>query len=158
MNATFRTLLAGVVATFVAVAASPTSHPTVKKPEELQWMQRSSGVQVAVLHGDPAKPGPFVLRLRYPAGYHKGPHYHPRDAYVTVLSGRYFRGYGSVEERPEAIELTPGTFSVNPAGVSHYEWTTEPAELQVQATGPWESVYVDADGKPTAPPETGMPR
>ena len=121
-------------------------------------MTRSTGVEVAVLQGDPAKPGPFTLRLRYPAGYRKGPHYHPRDAYVTVLSGGYFRGYGNTEDESKAFELTPGTFSVNPGGVSPYEWTTMPAELQVHATGPWETVYVDSAGTPLGERETGMPK
>ena len=117
-------------------------------PGDLNWTERSSGVKVAVLQGDPDKPGPFTLRLQYPAGYSKEPHYHPNDAYVTVLSGGYFRGYGNVFDETKAFELTSGTFSVNPAGVSHYEWTTMPATLQVQATGPWTTVYVDSTGQP----------
>ena len=147
-----------VLIMLVALAAVPADEPIVKKPEDLVWMTRATGVEVAVLQGDPAKPGPFTLRLRYPAGYRKGPHYHPRDAYVTVLSGGYFRGYGNIEDESKAIALTPGTFSVNPGGVSHYEWTTEPAELQVHATGPWETVYVDIEGKPKGGREMGMPR
>lgn len=132
--------------------------PVVKNPKDLKWNERPGGVYVAVLHGDPERPGPFVLRLKYPAGYHKAPHYHPADAFVTVLAGKYFRGYGPVERPSEAVELVPGTFSVNPAGVSHYEWTEEPAELQVQATGPWESVYVDEEGNPLTASEKGMPK
>jgi len=156
MNRTLTSLFTVTVGLASFAGAVSGSDPVVKRPEELSWMRRSSGVEVAVLQGDPAKPGPFTLRLRYPAGYRKGPHYHPGDAYVTVLSGGYFRGYGSVEVESEAFELTPGTFSVNPGGVSHYEWTTGPAELQVHATGPWETVYVDAEGRPTGAREMGM--
>jgi hypothetical protein len=122
--------------------------PIVKKPADLVWVHQPSGVEVAVLQGDPSRRGPFTLRLRYPAGYRKAPHYHPKDAFVTVLSGGYFRGYGNRFDEASGIELTPGTFSMNPGKVSHYEWTTMPAELQVHATGPWGSVYVDEEGQP----------
>ena len=121
------------------------SEPVVLRPHDIRWEARGEGVRAAVLHGDPDQPGPFTLRLEYPAGYRKGPHTHPRDAYVTVLKGRYFRGYGNTFDESDAFELTPGTFSVNPGGVSHYEWTTEPAVLQVHAVGPWATTYVDPD-------------
>jgi len=106
------------------------------------------GPAAAVLYGDQNQPGPFVLRLQYPAGYRKGPHYHPGDAQVTVLSGSYFRGYGHRVDETQAFRLTPGTFSVNPGGVAHYEWTTEPAILEVHAEGPWRTIYVDDQGNP----------
>ena len=127
--------------------ASHTS-PTVLAPTDLTWTERPTGVKVALLHGDPNEPGPFTIRLQYPPGYRKTPHFHPRDAYVTVLSGGYYRGYGTTFDKSKGIQLTPGVFSVNPGGVSHYEWTTKPAVLQVSATGPWETIYVDADGQP----------
>ena len=141
----------GFIALFAGARASgPLEHkeePLVLDVNELSWETLPSGVQRAVLFGDPDVPGTFILRLRYPAGYSKAPHYHPHDAFVTVLSGGYFRGYGNAFDESAAFELTQGTFSVNPAGVSHYEWTTSPAELQIQATGPWGSTYVDEDGR-----------
>lgn len=135
-----------MIALFVLAHADENPSPVVRHPSELSWTLLPSGVERAVLQGDPAEPGPFTLRLRYPAGYRKAPHYHPRDAFVTVLSGEYFRGYGNEVDESAAIRLTPGTFSVNPGKVSHFEWTTMPAEIQVHATGPWETVYVDAHG------------
>ncbi len=120
----------------------------VTQAEDIVWEDRAGGVKAAVLYGDPTTPGPFVLRLRYPAGYEKGPHYHPADAFVTVLSGKYFRGYGAVEDRSNAYALERGTFSVNPEGVSHFEWTTEPAELEIHATGPWGTTFVDTNAHP----------
>ena len=133
--------------------ATETSEPVVLTPQDIRWETRSSGVQVAVLAGDPKKPGPFVLRLRYPAGYQKEPHTHPRDAYVTVLSGSYHRGYGNSFDKSKAFTLVSGTFSVNPAGVSHYEWTTEAASLEVHGVGPWSTQYVGKDGKPIDGPQ-----
>jgi hypothetical protein len=154
-----RTLILGILALALVATASSVgrdanagdedrARPVVLTPDEIPWTSRGQGVRVAVLQGDPARPGPFTLRLEYPAGYRKGPHTHPHDAYVTVLEGTYFRGYGNTVQESEAHRLTPGTFSLNPAGVSHYEWTTEPAVLQVHAVGPWATTYVNADGSP----------
>jgi anti-sigma factor ChrR (cupin superfamily) len=152
MNAQMRALMitatvavvTSVLAVQVGARQMRETDPVVLRPDQLTWQPRGEGVQVAVLYGDPDKPGPFTLRLRYPAGYRKAPHTHPNDAYVTVLEGSYFRGYGNTFDEARGHKLTPGTFSVNPAGVSHYEWTTEPAMLQVQAMGPWTTAYVQA--------------
>lgn len=129
-------------------SSAGTGVPVVITADALRWETSSSGVQVARLYGDPEAAGPFGLRLRYPAGYRKEPHHHPHDAFVTVLSGSYYRGYGTSFDRSRGILLVAGTFSVNPAGVSHYEWVEEPAELEVHAVGPWSSAYVDAAGNP----------
>jgi quercetin dioxygenase-like cupin family protein len=39
------------------------------------------------LHGDPTKPGLFVLRIKFPPNYVVPPHTHPGFETVTVLSG-----------------------------------------------------------------------
>ena len=52
------------------------------------------GAQIAVLYGDPGKAGPFVFRLKFPAGYKVAAHMHPNDYDVTVLSGTMYLGMG----------------------------------------------------------------
>ena len=37
------------------------------------------GAQMAVIDGDPTKPGPFVIRAKFPAGFKVMPHFHPTD-------------------------------------------------------------------------------
>lgn len=130
---------------------SADAQPRVVEAHAIEWTTRASGVRVAVLYGDPALEGPFVLRLEYPPGYEKGPHYHPGDALITVLDGGYSRGYGATFNRNEAYDLVPGTFSLNPRGVSHYEWTRDGATLQVFAVGPWSTVYVDGEDRAIDP-------
>jgi hypothetical protein len=41
------------------------------------------GLQIAVLSGDPSKPGEFVVRAKMPPGYVFPAHHHPTDEYVT---------------------------------------------------------------------------
>src|SRR5687768_16678918 len=45
------------------------------------------GGQMAVLSGDPGKPGLFTVRLKMPAGYKIQAHQHPHSEPVTVISG-----------------------------------------------------------------------
>ena len=45
------------------------------------------GAQLALLAGDPAKPGPFALRVRFPPNSVVAPHWHATDENLTVLDG-----------------------------------------------------------------------
>ena len=51
------------------------------QPSDVKWGAAPAsvppGAQGAVLQGDPAKAGPFTLRLKLPDGYRIPPHYHP---------------------------------------------------------------------------------
>jgi len=71
-------------------AADP--HHTVVSGEAIKWgaapPSLPPGAQAAVLLGSPAKEGPFVLRLKFPAGFTIPPHRHSKDEFVTVISGR----------------------------------------------------------------------
>ena len=120
--------------------------PLVLQPGDIVWKTLPTGVKVAKLRGDPKEAGPFIIRLKYPVGYSKAPHFHPADAYVSVRSGSYFRAYGNTFDKGKGFKLVKGSFSKNPTGVVHYEWTTEEAELEIYATGPWKTLYVDENG------------
>ena len=54
------------------------------------------GAQMAVIDGDPTKPGPFVIRAKFPAGFKVMPHFHPTDESVTVISGTLAAAMGEV--------------------------------------------------------------
>jgi hypothetical protein len=50
-------------------------------PDEMKWSAQGGlalpGMEQVVLVGDPAKPGPYTLRLKFPAGYKLEAHTHP---------------------------------------------------------------------------------
>src|SRR5947209_5293152 len=54
----------------------------------------TKGAKLAVLQGDPSKPGPFTMRLSMPAGYKVAPHWHTQAENVTVISGTFMVGMG----------------------------------------------------------------
>ncbi len=63
-------------------------------PEQIAWMPFPAfppSARLAVVVGDPAKPGPYVVRVKVPGGVTLMPHRHPEDRqsgeYVTQVSG-----------------------------------------------------------------------
>src|SRR5687767_5456545 len=67
-------------------------------PADLKWQDGPAslpkGAKFVVLEGDPAKAGPFVLRVKLPDGFKVMPHTHPKDERVTVLTGTLYLGEG----------------------------------------------------------------
>jgi quercetin dioxygenase-like cupin family protein len=107
-----------------------------------------SGTQIAVLEGDPTKPGMFTIRLKVPAGSAIGPHTHPRHERVTVLSGAVEVGFGN-EAIPERVRrFSAGSFYVNPPAVPHYLFIPEDSVLQLTCDGPWQ--VIPASGETAA--------
>ena len=73
------------------------------------------GAQAAVLLGSPAKEGPFVLRLKFPAGFVVPPHRHSKDELVTVLAGSFAIGMGM---GPDGCEDSPDPKGIFPLHLS----------------------------------------
>src|SRR5690242_14198542 len=65
---------------------------------DLKWMPNPAvpGSQTAVVFGDPTKPGPFAIRVRFAAGTRVMPHTHPQPRTYTVLAGEFKLGFGRV--------------------------------------------------------------
>jgi quercetin dioxygenase-like cupin family protein len=48
----------------------------------------------AVLYGDPSKPGPYIMRIKWLPGNMSRPHFHPNDRFFVVLAGTWWMGTG----------------------------------------------------------------
>ena len=107
-----------------------------------------AGAEAAMMSGDPSKPGTFVVRLKFPAGYVIPAHRHPASEYVTVLSGDLHLGMGDKLDKAKAASLTAGGFAVAGKDMNHYAWSDGGAVLQIQAEGPFEITYVDPKDDP----------
>jgi quercetin dioxygenase-like cupin family protein len=102
------------------------------------------GAKIAVLSGDPGKPGLFVLRLQLPPDYEIAAHSHPATEYVTVLAGSFALGHGDVLDRGKAAEMRAGGFVEMPAQHNHFAWSgKEGATIQVHMQGPFVLTYAD---------------
>jgi len=109
-------------------------------PHAIAWKAspRAPGLETAVSFGDPTKPGPYVMRVKFPAGYKLMPHFHP-DEWRTgiVLSGNYYFGLGEQWDESKLRPYPPGTFFSEPKGVPHFVWAKDgEVIIQVTAMGP----------------------
>jgi len=121
-------------------------------PSDLTWVDAPPGLppgaKLAVLDGDPNKPGSFTIRLQTPAGYKIPPHTHPAAERVTLISGSAFVGMGDKFDEGAGKEMTAGSFVVLPAGMSHYAWSNGEAIVQIHSEGPFKIKYVNAADDP----------
>jgi len=118
-------------------------------PSEMKWSAQGGlalpGLEQTTLIGDPGKPGPYTIRLRFPAGFKVAPHTHPDSREVTVLSGTWYTGYGEKAEAAGLKELPAGSFYTEPANIAHYVEIREPTVIQVSGTGPSGRKFVGPD-------------
>ena len=95
------------------------------------------GAKIAVLHGDPASPGGFVLRLQFPDGYQIPVHWHPTGENVTVVSGSVAFGMGSTFDASALRNYGPGDFAYMPPRQSHFGQAHGVTIVQVNGRGPF---------------------
>ncbi len=141
-----------VIAAAVAlpVFAQQDAH-TVSMPDTLKWVEPPvlPGAQLAVVQGDPSKEGPFVYRLKMPAGYKVPPHLHKASENVTVLSGTFSIGLGEKFDRASGQELPTGGFVSVPPNHPHYAWAgSRETVVQVHGVGPTDLRFVNPEDDP----------
>jgi len=135
-------LIVASVACSVLAAMAQTAAPGVVAltPVEMKWSGQgglaAQGMEQLNLVGDPAQPGPYTVRLKFPKGLKIAPHTHPDSREVTILSGVYATGYGDTFEAAKLKTLPAGSFYTEPANVPHYIEIKEDAVLQISGTGP----------------------
>jgi quercetin dioxygenase-like cupin family protein len=124
----------------LAFAPTSTRGVVAITPAEMKWTAQGAyaqqGMEQLNLVGDPAKSGPYTLRLKIPKGYRIAPHTHPDASEVTILSGILATGYGEKFDEARLKVLPTGSFYTEPANVPHYIEIKEDAVLQVKGTGP----------------------
>ncbi|MGE0854120.1 MAG: cupin domain-containing protein [Geminicoccaceae bacterium] len=120
-------------------------------PGELKWSNVSSlppGAKIAVIEGSMSEPGPFTVRLRFPANYLLPAHSHPAIERVTVLSGTFHMGSGDKLDKSKTHALPVGGAMIIPAGSNHFAWTAEETVVQLNGIGPWGVTYVNPADDP----------
>jgi hypothetical protein len=118
--------LAGVLAAGAAgVSFGAELDPTAISytlPEKIQWRDNAAGTNSsAILYGDPAKPEPYAMLLRWKAGNMSRPHFHPNDRYFIVLSGTWWVGTGRKFDPGSTVPLPPGSYVVHYAKGIHFD-------------------------------------
>lgn len=142
----------GAVLLFVAHIVSSTSgSPAVSRHAVLPlddgaWHEgpkgMPTGVRFAAVTGDPAQPGPFVLRAELPPGYSIAPYRRSSDESIVVLTGSLKIGDGASFDSSQMRNFDSGSFVRLRAEEPHYATTDGGAVVQIMGTGPFALEYV----------------
>ena len=114
-------------------------------PDEVKWTDPPGydGVKFAVIHGDPSKPGVYVVRAKFSPGAMTRPHWHPEDRFVTVLQGTWYAGEGDTFDPDKTTPLKAGSFMLHPAKAHHFDGAKdEEAVVQIIGVGPSNTTLV----------------
>jgi quercetin dioxygenase-like cupin family protein len=145
-------LAAGVITAPTAPLQAAEQHHAAVAVENVEWgpapPSLPPGAQAAALFGSPREAGPFVLRLKFPAGFVVPPHRHSKDEFVTVISGRFGVESGEKLDTASGTALPAGSFFHLPNGTPHYAWADGETIVQINGVGPFDVTYVNPNDDP----------
>ncbi|HSE40476.1 MAG TPA: cupin domain-containing protein [Acidobacteriota bacterium] len=144
------TVLSAIV---LAEEMKPMTHD-VTDAASVQWgpcpPNLPAGCKIAVLQGDPSKAGEeFTMRAWWPDGYKIMPHYHPMTENLTVISGTFNLGLGDKFDPASTKKMSAGSFSSMPAKMHHFAWVEGETVIQLNAIGPFATIYVNPADDPS---------
>jgi hypothetical protein len=110
-----------------------------KLPEQIPWGPvNAAGAQSAVVVGDPAKPGFYMVYNKWTKGNHfSRPHFHPNDRYIVVLQGTWWVGSGPKFDPTNTTPMPAGSFVTHFAKQVHWDGAKdEDTILLIMGEGP----------------------
>lgn len=135
-----------------AVAADAPGDQVMMNAKDVKWgaapPNLPKGAKLAVLYGDPGKPGPFVIRLMAPANYKIAPHWHSQTENLTIISGTLYLGMGDKMDTGKGHGLSAGGYHYLPAKAHHYAYTKSPTVIQINGEGPFDITYLNPADDP----------
>ena len=140
-------LIGGLSPVATAVELNPKAI-AIKLPDTIKWRDPTgaAGVNQAVLHGDPTKPGLYVVMNRFKPGNFSRPHFHPNDRFITVVKGTWYVGTGNKWDKDATVAVKEGGFVTHFGKEVHYDGAKD-EEVVVLITG-------EGPGTSTQVPET----
>ena len=140
----FKTIAKIGFATFILLAAPGYAADINREwvdftpPAEIKWVKNPNGSnESAVLFGDPSKPGPYVIRLKWNPGKMSRPHFHPNDRFFIVISGTWWMGTGTKFDPDSTVPAPAGSYVIHRAKGIHYDGAKDgEAVIQVFGMGP----------------------
>jgi hypothetical protein len=107
--------------------------------------------EMAPLYGDLDKPGPYLVMMRWNAGWFSAPHTYATDRICVVVSGTWWVNSGADFAPRDAVPVTRGGYVKRTARTPHYDGvpsgSRDPAVIAIFGLGPVDIHLVD----PTMP-------
>jgi quercetin dioxygenase-like cupin family protein len=142
-------LAAGLVSVASAQTLPPIP-PTAVMPDpssivallekDMVWTKDPLGQQQAPLFGDPSKPGPYGVAIKWPPGQFSHPHTHTTDRWAYVAKGTWWVSSSSHRDIATTYPLPQGSFGTDLANKVHWDGAKdEEVILIVFGVGPIDS-------------------
>lgn len=150
----------GLASAAVALMALPTAAAEAPYPidphvlaasslKDIKWegYEGRGAMQFKVL-GDQAKPGPYIVLVKWQPGQMSRPHCHQGDRFITVLQGTWWVGEGPKYEPERTIPMPAGSIVTHFAQGVHYDGAKgEPAIIEIVGVGPESTSQPDKCGR-----------
>ena len=109
----------------------------IQLPKDIKWVTTAGGSEQAVLVGDPAKAGLYVVLTKWTPHHNSRPHFHPNDRFITVLKGTWWVNTGPKYD-PDGMKPIPaGSFVTHFGKQIHYDGAKdEETVLYIVGMGP----------------------
>jgi quercetin dioxygenase-like cupin family protein len=132
----------GLAAPSAAVRAETDEKGFVRtRPEQVEWKNG-----LAVIEGDPSKPGIYVVRVKFEPNTFSMPHWHNTDRHIVVLKGTWYMGVGEKLDPSTATPMPAGSYVKHPAGALHWDGAKDDeVVLQIIGEGPVTTDLVNKD-------------
>ena len=139
----------------VGPAPDPT-RVTATLPADQKCTGEVGKQQMCYLYGDPAKPGPYMVKyIWYPGNFSK-PHYHNNERFAYVVSGTWWTSSSNVYDERLTYPVRAGMVAADLLNGIHWDGARtgekEPAVLILSGIGPNITQGVDENGKDMGPP------
>lgn len=105
----------------------------------LQWTEPKAipaGTRMIMVYGNPSEAGPYIFRVRFPAGYRLPPHRHTDQRQVTVLEGYYWSAAGETFDESRLKRFGPRDHYITEGNVPHFAWAETEVLIQEAGIGP----------------------
>jgi len=127
-----------IAAQLVVTAHAATLNPEAvefKVPQDIHWVRNAEGTnEQALLFGDPSKPGPYVVRIKWLPGNFSRPHFHNSDRFFVVISGTWWVGTSDNLNPDNTVPMPAGSYVIHKAGQIHFDGAKD-EETIIQVTG-----------------------
>jgi quercetin dioxygenase-like cupin family protein len=138
MASTMAALAAAAAITTPALAQPDPKVLSYKLPDQIAWQgDPVRGPLTYALWGDPTKPGPYAILVKWPPHQMSRPHTHPYDRHVYVISGTWWVGTGQTFAPDTTKPIPAGSVVTHFARQWHYDGAKdEAAVLEITGEGP----------------------
>lgn len=135
----------------LALAVSSIAFAADTPADALEWRYVpgiSKPIEMAVVSGDPAADGPYVVRYRMPSGMKMNPQRFSDERQLTVIKGIFWISGGESFNWKDMDEFKQGAVILKEANKPYFGWARTAVILEERGVGPSKFEYVHEEDDP----------